>query len=794
MHEEGPVLDLLRRVESIAREERAKAGSAQVRRMTIVVHGAVQGVGFRPFIHRLATDMGLTGWVANSSQGVSIEAEGAEKTLGHFLSRVREEAPPHASIQGIDAALLDPVFYGDFTIRSSVESGGKRVRILPDLGTCPDCLREIFDPANRRYRYPFTNCTRCGPRFSIIESLPYDRSRTTMKDFALCPRCREEYESPADRRFHAQPTACPDCGPQLELWDSEGRILFKRDRALLAAAEGVREGKILAAKGLGGFHLIADARSDQPVERLRERKERPEKPFALMVPSIREIEEECALSELEVSLLSSQEAPIVLLARARSGSRLSGRIAPGNPLLGVMLPYTPLHHLLMRELRFPVVATSGNRTNEPICIDEQEAMDRLRGIADLFLVHNRPIRRPIDDSIVREMAGREMILRRARGYAPLPIRVKSEIPPILAVGGQLKNTVAIAVGGDPMIGQHVGDLGSEEALIAFQRSATDLPGLYGVSPLAVACDLHPEYLSTKQAEALNLSLVSVQHHHAHIVSCMAENGIDGPVLGVAWDGSGYGPDGTLWGGEFLLATERGFRRVGHLRPFPLPGGEKAIKEPRRAAIGLLYGLFGENAMAREDLAPIRSFSKTERAILIRMLDRNLNTPSTSSIGRLFDAVASLLDLRQTTSFEGQAAMGLEYALDGVHDEAAYPFGLEGFPFVIDWAPMIGNLLNDLKDGRSPGEISAKFHNTLAETVVLAARRVGNGRVVLSGGCFQNRYLTERVVRRLRSEGFFPYWHREVPPNDGGLSLGQLVIAAHSKQVARPLENSGEGAG
>jgi hydrogenase maturation protein HypF len=886
-------------------------------RLKIAVRGAVQGVGFRPFIFRLASELKLAGWVNNSSQGVFIEVEGPRAALETFRQRLEAEKPPRSFIQSLEASWLDPIGYAGFEIRESETGGDKTALVLPDLATCPDCLREIFDPTNRRYRYPFTNCTNCGPRFSIIESLPYDRANTSMKAFTMCLQCQAEYDDPADRRFHAQPNACPVCGPHLELWCSGVRqnaanFSFEKDQprsaersyeALCAAAKAICEGRIVAVKGLGGFHLMADARNDQAVQRLRERKHREEKPFALMFPSLEAIKAVCEVSPSEERLLRSPESPIVLLRklvrphpgplplerespppslrkrvtagsstgveqiRVHDGSSLSPgervragadvernplllavSVAPNNPCLGAMLPYTPLHHLLLAELGFPVVATSGNLSDEPICTDERETWERLGDIADVFLVHNRPIVRHVDDSIVRIMLDRELVLRRARGYAPLPIKLLSaecgvrnadredqpsqgygstgarltETPnsglrtlkSVLAVGAQLKNSVALAVAGNVFVSQHIGDLETEQAHTAFRRVIADFERLYEARPQIIAADLHPDYLSTKFAreivaqtsspvgssgvpaagsrraeqrrsahpQAGALRYLGVQHHIAHVLSCMAENELSPPALGVSWDGTGYGLDGRIWGGEFFVVTEKNVERVAHLRPFRLPGGDQAVKEPRRVALGLLYEIFGDAVFEREDLAPVAAFSKIELAALKTMLAKKLNSPVTSSMGRLFDAVASLIGLRQTMRFEGQAAMELEFALDGIETDECYALSLatRHSPLVLDWSPMVGAILADVKAGISIGRISARFHNTLVGAIVAVARQAGQNRVVLSGGCFQNRYLTERAVRRLQAEGFRPYWHQRVPPNDGGIALGQVIAALRDK--------------
>ena len=793
-------------------------------RLRIIVRGAVQGVGFRPFIYRLATTSALKGWVNNSAQGVFIEVEGLRAVLEAFLLRLEAEKPPRSSIQSLEASWLDPVGYTGFEIRPSEAGGVKTALVLPDIATCPDCLCEIFNPSDRRYGYPFTNCTNCGPRFSIIESLPYDRARTSMKAFTMCAQCQAEYDDPLDRRFHAQPNACPVCGPQLELWDRKGAFSEQSREAITAAADAIHQGQIVAVKGLGGFHLMVAAHHDGAIRRLRELKHREEKPFALMFPSIPAIKAACDVSLLEERLLRSAEAPIVLLHRKNSALRtpdpaLPASLAPGNPNLGVMLPYTPLHHLLLSALGFPVVATSGNLSDEPICTDEHEALERLGNITDLFLVHNRPIVRHVDDSIVRVMMGRELVLRRARGYAPLPIQLSSAIgnrqsaigTAVLAVGAHLKNTVALLVGPQAFISQHIGDLETEQANEAFRRVITDFQDLYEVRPAIIAADAHPDYLSTKFARDLvaqaslpasdagvparkGPQLLSVQHHIAHVLSCMAENELEPPFLGVSWDGTGYGLDGTVWGGEFFLVTEASCERVAHLRQFRLPGGDRAVKEPRRTALGLLYEMFGEAAFAMADVAPVKAFSPAELGPLRTMLARDLNSPLTSSVGRLFDAAASLAGLRQQVRFEGQAAMELEFALDGIVIAEAYDFPIrpkhaprttQYGPLVLDWSPIVESILADLKRHLPMAQISARFHNALAEAIVAVAKRVGQERVVLSGGCFQNRYLTERSVQRLHEEGFRPYWHQRVPPNDGGISLGQVVAALRQAPLAHP---------
>ena len=807
--------------------------TASVQRMKCTVRGAVQGVGFRPFIYRLAKRYNLNGWVSNSSQGVLIEVEGRKGTLDQFLLRIEKEKPSHSFIQGMEASFLDSLGYKNFEIRESVSAGEKEAMVLADIATCAECLDEIFDVTNRRYLYPFTNCTHCGPRFSIIESLPYDRNNTTMAKFDMCDDCRREYENPLDRRFHAQPNACPRCGPHLELCAPKingENVIASRYEALLKALGCIRSGEIVAVKGLGGFHLIVDARNEEAVARLRHRKHREAKPLAVMFPSLDAIQEECEVSELEERLLKSSESPIVLLKKkltienwspaCRSASHagrlnidyspestvngqlsVAGAVAPNNPYLGAMLPYTPLHHILMHKLGFPVVATSGNLSDEPICTDEYEALERLKDIADVFLIHNRPIVRHVDDSVVRVVLGREQVLRRARGYAPLPITLKERMPELLAVGAHQKNTVALTKGENVFISQHIGDLETKEAFDAFSNVTTDLQKLFDAKPEAIIADLHPDYLSTQYAKQSALPVTQIQHHHAHVASCMAENELEGRVLGVSWDGTGYGPDGTIWGGEFLLTDDSSFHRVATFRQFCLPGSAKSVKEPRRTALGLLYEILGDALFKMNDLAPVAAFSESELSLLQQVISKRLNSPMTSSVGRLFDAVASIVNLRQCVSFEGQAAMELEFTIGKECSDKVYRFEIVEWSLpivrrdslgekqneqssilnrqstiIIDWSPMIVEVIHDVNQRETIPTISIKFHNTLVEMMVDVAKLIGEERVVLTGGCFQNRYLTERSVLRLQQEGFRPYWHQRVPPNDGGIALGQIYAA------------------
>lgn len=748
------------------------------RRARLTAQGIVQGVGFRPFVYRLAADLGLAGWICNSPSGVTIEVEGSGDRIETFARRLQTDQPPHASIKNQRLEWLEPVGYAGFAVRESDGAGGKTAVILPDIAVCPDCLREMNDPADRRYRYPFINCTNCGPRYSIIEALPYDRPKTTMRIFPMCPDCRREYEDPSNRRFHAQPNACPVCGPHIELWDTSGKTMAERDDALRRAAAGIRKGKILALKGLGGFQLLVDARNDDAVRELRRRKAREEKPFALMVPHLESARRICAPTDVEEKILASSEAPIVLVRRRPDGG-IAPSVAPANPYLGIMLPYTPLHHLLMAELNIPVIATSGNLTDEPICIDEREAISRLGVIADLFLAHNRPIARQVDDSVVRVVADDIQVVRNARGYAPSPMTYPRPVRPTLAVGAHLKNSVAIGGDGFAFLSQHIGDLETTRAYEGMVRTAASLERIYDFHPDVVACDLHPDYLSTRYAASLGLLAIPVQHHYAHVLACMADNEIDGPALGVSWDGTGYGPDGTVWGGEFLRVDIDGFSRVGHFRTFRLPGGDKAVAEPCRSALGLLHEIYGETLREMGRIHPRRTIDETEVSVILTMLRKNINSPVTSSAGRLFDAVASLVGLRHRNHFEGQAAMMLEWAIDTAALDESYPYSIieSTEPFIFDWEGTIRAIIADIDHSVPVGTIATRFHNALADVAVAMAERIGEKTVVLTGGCFQNRYLLERTVTRLRETGFTPYWHKRIPSNDGGIAAGQLAAAA-----------------
>ena len=818
-------------------------------RLRLSIRGVVQGVGFRPFVHQLATGLGLAGWVRNSPQGVTLEVEGPRSVLETFLQRLVEERPAHSSIQSLETLWLDPVGHQGFLIQPSEQQGPVKALVLPDIATCFECLRELFDPADRRFAYPFINCTHCGPRYSIITALPYDRPHTTMSRFVMCAECRAEYTDPANRRFHAQPNACARCGPHLELWSPQGRLLasgkpepevhpqIASAPATLAlirqVSEALRAGAIVAVKGLGGFHLMVLARLEEAVQRLRQRKHRESKPFALMFPSLAQVQQVCAIGPAEARLLSGPEAPIVLLARRKSADPaapvIAASVAPGNPYLGIMLPYTPLHHLLLRQLGEPVVATSGNLSDEPICTDEHEALERLAGIADLFLVHNRPIARHVDDSVVRIIQGREMLLRRARGYAPLPVPLPAmpphpgrSLPVTLAVGAHLKNAIGLGVENYAFLSQHVGDLETEAAEQAFLAVSRDLPALYGVRPDLFVADLHPDYMSTRHARRMaqaqgglqpshaapgQSTYLAVQHHLAHVLAVMTENEVDPPVLGVAWDGTGLGWDGTVWGGEFFLVTRERAVRVGGFRPFRLPGGDAAVREPRRTALGVLHAL-GQDApeLQAELLDRARGwFEPATFRVLWTMLERGLHSPWCGSVGRLFDAVAALAGLRLESRFEGQAAMELEFSVEPDLGCLPYPLPLREVPLspaetlpgstpsgpplqriqriLMDWGPLLAELHADLRKGEPVALLATRFHRALVTAVVSVARWQQVPSVVLGGGCFQNRWLLEWTIEALRKAGFRPYWPQRVPPNDGGIALGQL--AAQRLGFAQP---------
>lgn len=789
-------------------------------RLRMEIHGAVQGVGFRPHVFRLARELELTGWVVNDTRGVRLEVEGPRHSVERFARRIQDAPPPRAIIQEFSEVWLPPCGHEEFEIRRSDAGGELSAVVLPDLAPCPRCLDDIGRVGDRRFGYPFTNCTDCGPRLSIVRALPYDRPNTTMSGFVQCPACRREYDEPEDRRFHAQPNACPVCGPHLRLRDPRGRTLVPapgpsrdghpQDAAVLAAAaERLERGEIVALKGVGGFQLLVDATNEAAVRRLRERKARPHKPLAVMVRDLDQARALCRIDDDEARVLASQEAPIVLLDRRpapRGGAppeaplaaaALAPSVAPDTGELGLMLPSSPLHHLLLRRLDAPLVATSGNRSDEPICIDDDDAVRRLAGIADCFVGHDRPVERHVDDAVVRWSRGRLRVLRRARGWAPLPVLLERDLPPLLAVGAHLKNAVAVTRGRQVFISQHIGDLETPEARDAFGRAVEDLVELYRIEPVAVVHDSHPDYASTLLAREWGgplLQRIAVQHHHAHLASVLAEHGRtfdERPALGVTFDGTGFGPDGTIWGGEFLEGTVAGSRRVAHLRVFTLPGGEAAVREPRRVALGLL--LEAGLAERGSELGLLDDFEPAERRILERAVERGLNAPETSSAGRLFDGVAALLGLGRTVSHEGEAAMRLEHACDG-GEAGAYAFDVRpaaveplrgGAPRVVDWEPMLRALLDDVARGVPRGRIAARFHNGLADAVARVAGWAAVEDVALTGGCFLNRILLDRSADALAAQGHRVLLNQDVPPGDGGICLGQAAVGAATLALGSP---------
>jgi hydrogenase maturation protein HypF len=762
---------------------------AQERR-EISVRGIVQGVGFRPFIYSLARRHGLAGLVRNDAEGVHIEAEGAPEELDRLLLGITQEAPSLAVVEAIAWRPLAVLEERAFRIEESREGARRRALVSPDVAACGECLAEIFDPSDRRYRYPFTNCTNCGPRFTITRSVPYDRAMTTMSGFEMCPRCRQEYDDPSDRRFHAQPNACPVCGPQLRLLDRFGHELrSKPEDPILRAARMLRGRAILAIKGLGGYHLACDPFDERAVRTLRGRKVRQDKPFALMARDPEQVRELCKVNPEEESLLTSPARPIVLLERLDS-CEVAEEVAPRQNTLGVMLAYTPLHHLLLGDAGIPLVMTSGNNSDEPIAYRDEEALEQLGEIADYFLVHDRPIHMRCDDSVVRVVDGNIYQIRRSRGYAPAPLGVAEGFGRhTVACGGELKNTFCVAKERYVFLSHHIGDLENYETLRSFREGVEHYCRLFDVQPELVAYDLHPEYLSTKYARELEesgLPAVGVQHHHAHTASCLADN--ERPdaerVIGVALDGTGYGTDGAVWGGEFLEGSiAEGFARRAHLEYAPMPGGAAAIRQPWRMALAYLIALHGEEETSKLPLAMVRQTGEPNVRLVARLVEHGLNTPPTSSAGRLFDAVAALAGVPGTlrTTYEGQAAVELELAARGPVN-GGYPFRLrpEGEGWVVETRGIIGGVVDDLLAGREIREISSRFHRTMAEVVAAGCEEIrdagGVSSVALSGGTFQNLLLLEQVVELLAGKGFAVYRHRRVPTNDGGISLGQAVLA------------------
>lgn len=757
-------------------------------RKFISIKGIVQGVGFRPFVYGLAVKHGLGGWVLNTPEGVEIEVEGENKQVDSFIRGLRQEAPPLAKIEEIQCEQREPAGFTEFTIRVSERSGTAEALVAVDVATCEDCLRELFDPLDRRYMYPFINCTNCGPRFTIIKDIPYDRQYTTMSVFPMCPDCRAEYTDPSNQRFHAQPNACPACGPQVVLRDSSGGLV-SWDKSVDVAARLLKEKHILAIKGLGGYHLACSALDNETVARLRERKVREDKPFAVMVKNLEQARKYCYIDEEEALLIKSPARPIVLLQK--KGCYLAEQVAPGNAYLGLMMPYTPLHHLLFRNIDFPLVMTSGNLSDEPIAYEDEDAFLRLGRIADYFITHNRAIRHRCDDSVTRVYRGREYPVRRSRGYAPAPVRLSRDMGQVLAVGGEQKNTFCLTKGRYAFVSHHIGDLENLETLEAFEREVVMYKKLFHVEPDLVAYDYHPEYLSTKYALDLpGIKKTGVQHHHAHIASCMAENGLEGQVLGVAFDGTGFGPDGSIWGGEFLYASLKDFKRVGHLKYVPMPGGARAIREPWRMAAGYLYSRYGRDWKKQKGAGFLAGKSEMLMGALDDMMEKKINCPLTSSMGRLFDAVAALIGVRDYVNYEGQAAVEMEQiarrAREKVNIIYSYVIKDNDMVWEIDTGPIIDELMADIEDKAEQMTVASKFHHTVKDIIVqvcrMARERYGENRICLSGGVFQNMFLMDMVHRDLEENNFEVFIHRQVPANDGGISLGQAVIADERRKL------------
>jgi hydrogenase maturation protein HypF len=754
----------------------------QVRRH-ITVSGIVQGVGFRPYVYRLANERNLAGTITNTASGVTIEVQGARESVDEFVARLPNHAPPLARIT--DIAVLDLPCNGDREFRIIASKRGEAVHTLisPDVATCDECLRELFDSNDRRYRYPFINCTNCGPRFTIVRDIPYDRPRTSMAVFPMCSACQTEYNDPLNRRFHAQPNACWDCGPQLELWDKNGDVIQRHD-PILECVAALKSGSIVAIKGLGGFHLAADAMHPAAVALLRERKRRVEKPFAIMVPDVQVAGEFCELGPEEREVLLSIQRPVVLLPR-KSPSVIADQVAPFNRYLGVFLPYTPMHHLLFADGGFKsLVMTSGNLSEEPIAIANEEARSRLKGVADYFLVHNRGILLRCDDSVVQVVSGWTRQMRRSRGFVPVPVFLHEETPAVLAVGGQLKNTICLTKGKHAFLSQHIGDLENLESYKFFEEAVEHLQNILEIRPEAIAYDLHPDYLSTAWAlQQKDVPVIGVQHHHAHVASCMSENHLEGSVIGFALDGTGYGTDGNIWGGEALVASYATFERAAQFEYVPMPGGAAVIREPWRMAVSYLTHHFGHDFLKMK-LPFVATLDLRKVDLLLQILERGVNSPLTSSCGRLFDVVASLVGIRHEVNYEAQAAIELEMAIDDSPDSDSYPFDLllDRDPLIISTRPMFEALVRDLEASIPTAIISARFHKGLVGIFVRLAnhlrQRAGLSRVCLSGGTFNNLYLTNHLQRRLFENGFEVFTHREVPCGDGGLSLGQAIIAAH----------------
>ncbi len=754
----------------------------------IYIEGIVQGVGFRPFIFKLANEFNLKGYIYNDTNGVYIEVEGEERAIDEFIKVIPQKAPPLSLIEKIVSEPTEVKGYSEFFIEKSKSGEEKFVLISPDVSTCDDCLRELFDPMDRRFKYPFINCTNCGPRFTIIIDVPYDRAKTTMSVFKMCEECEREYHDPSNRRFHAQPNACPVCGPSVKLFGNN-RNEIKCDDVIKEVVKILRNGFIVAIKGLGGYHLACDALNDEAVKELRRRKMRIEKPFAIMIPGIEWLDKICVYDDEELKLLTSIQRPIVLMKKKANCSVVE-EVAPKNLYLGVMLPYTPLHHLLLREANMPLVMTSGNLTEEPIAYKDDDAFERLKDIADFFLVHNREIHMRCDDSVTAVIAGKPTMIRRSRGYVPYPIKIPFEAKKqVLAVGGHLKNTFCFLKGRYAFLSHHIGDLENWMTFESFVEGIEHFKKLFDLNPEVLAYDMHPEYLSTKYALEVNIpEKVPVQHHHAHIVSCMVENNLSEPVIGVAFDGTGYGTDGEIWGGEFIVADFSKFERFAHFEYVPLLGGELAIKEPWRMAFSYLYQVFGEDFLGVE-IPFVKNFLREQIQkvkIILQMMERKVNSPLTSAVGRLFDAVSAMCEVRLKVNYEAQAAIEFQMLADE-DEQKSYTFEiLDGLkPWKINFKLAVREIVSDILNMTEVSKISGKFHNTISNIICFVSDRIrretGISKVVLSGGVFQNALLMKKSILKLKKAGFEVYTHSKVPPNDGGLSLGQAVVALFRAQ-------------
>jgi len=745
----------------------------------IDVNGIVQGVGFRPFVYKLAGNYNLKGEVANTSYGVSIHIEGPPDRIAAFENDLCQKHPPLAHIVEISRRPESVRYYPDFRIVHSRGETEMSTLISPDVSICEDCRRELFDPNDRRFHYPFINCTNCGPRYTIIDDIPYDRPKTSMRHFSMCPVCQAEYDDPNNRRFHAQPNACAQCGPHVSLCDNQGNEIAAED-PIPKAAKLLKQGYIVAVKGLGGYHLAADAQNSGAVARLRKRKLREEKPFAIMSYDLEHIRRYADIGADEIKLLSAIQRPIVLL-RKKTPNCLSEEVAPRNKYFGVMLPYTPLHYLLLKYGFTALVMTSGNLSEEPIAIDNDDAFKRLGKIADFFLIHNRDIYLRSDDSIVRHSAGAKRFIRRSRGFVPIPVFLKNKLPPILACGAELKNTICITKNDTAFLSQHIGDLENMATYDFFQLTIDHLHRILEITPEIIACDMHPTYLSTQYAEKrTDIQKIRVQHHHAHIASCMAEHKLDGPVIGLSFDGTGFGPDRTVWGGEVLVVEEDAFERAGHIDYVRMPGSTAAIKEPWRMALSYLHDAYGSD-FRNLDLKLLREIGSEKITIISEMISKAVNSPLTSSLGRLFDGVAALTGIRKRVNFEGQAAMELEMlaadSADAIYD---YQWRSANMYKILP-APIVRGVVDDVQNGMAIAEISAKFHLTVirlfADLCDVIRRDRDLDRVVLSGGCFQNATLLTGLIQALEKKNFQTFTHQQVPANDGGIALGQAVVAA-----------------